>query len=174
MIKAMQFFPGISFAQTIVNSSQGIPSPKLIARIRPRAIGLRTVTPYSISGNVRSSIYRALPVTFSGPSFRCTDFPTKRVSIFGLIADLIALLFPRSKSFQSLLAHQRDHGDRPVGAGPCCLLVNEGVGKANFGGILRGVGKIDAHGPSPINGPQTHRARFAGCVELTVFQFEIR
>src|ERR1700730_14084028 len=43
--------------------------------MRPRAIGLRTVTPYSISGNVTSSTYSACPVTLARPSFLRTGGP---------------------------------------------------------------------------------------------------
>ena len=49
----MQFLPGMSLAVTTVNSSHGSPSPKWMPRIRPRAIGLRTVTPYSMSGQMQ-------------------------------------------------------------------------------------------------------------------------
>src|SRR5687767_11007546 len=49
--------------------------PKVMFVIRPRGLGLRTVAPCSISGNDRSSIYNACPVTFLRPSFRGTDLP---------------------------------------------------------------------------------------------------
>ena len=38
-----------------VNSSQGMPGPKRMSRMRPRGDGLRTVTPCSMPGSVRSS-----------------------------------------------------------------------------------------------------------------------
>ncbi len=41
----MQFFPGISFADTITNSSHAIPGPNLMFLIFPRGIWLRTVAP---------------------------------------------------------------------------------------------------------------------------------
>src|SRR6266481_9288278 len=72
----MQFFPGISFAETITNSSQAIPGPHVIFLIRPRGIRLRTVAPKSIFGRTISSTYWDLPVTLSRPSLRGTDLPT--------------------------------------------------------------------------------------------------
>src|SRR3979411_1051812 len=75
----MQFFPGISFAETITNSSQAIPGPNVIFLIRPRGIWLRTVAPKSIFGRTISSTYWDLPVTLSRPSLRGTDLPTMRL-----------------------------------------------------------------------------------------------
>src|ERR1700685_146745 len=72
----MQFFPRISFADTITNSSQAIPDPKVIFLIRPRGIELRTVAPKSMSVKTISSTYCDLPVTLSRPSLRGTDLPT--------------------------------------------------------------------------------------------------
>src|SRR5450830_653489 len=48
---------------------------KRIPLIRPRAIGLRTVTPCSIPSLLTSSTYRAWPVTFARPSLRRTERP---------------------------------------------------------------------------------------------------
>ena len=42
----MQFFPRISFAETITNSSQAMPGPNVMFLIFPRGIWLRTVAPY--------------------------------------------------------------------------------------------------------------------------------
>src|SRR6202162_2373042 len=49
-----------------------------IERISPRGIVERTVVPWSIPGNDRSSTYRAAPVTLAAPSLRGTLFPTER------------------------------------------------------------------------------------------------
>src|ERR1700687_6079992 len=75
-IKEMQFFPGISFAETITNSSHGMPGPKVIFLIRPRGIWLRTVAPKNMLGRTMSSTYCDLPVTLSRPYLRGTDLPT--------------------------------------------------------------------------------------------------
>src|SRR5260370_5251255 len=75
-MRATQFSSGISCAVTTVNSCQGRPPVNWMFRIRPRATGLRTVTPYSIPGNVRSSTYLASPVTLSRASLRRTGLPT--------------------------------------------------------------------------------------------------
>src|SRR5215469_6477895 len=72
----MQFFPGISLAVTITNSSHGIPAPNVIFLILPRGTRLRTVAPNNMSGIDISSIYCARPVTLSRPSLRGTDLPT--------------------------------------------------------------------------------------------------
>src|SRR5579872_837985 len=74
----MRFFPAISFADTITNSSQAMPGPKLIFLIRPRGIRLRTVAPKSMLGKTISSTYCERPVTLSRPSLRGTDVPTMR------------------------------------------------------------------------------------------------
>src|SRR5713101_3964286 len=71
----------MSFAATMVNSSQSRPPPNVILRILPRGHVLRTVTPCSIPGNRRSSTYRARPVTFSRPSLRGTDRPMQAPSM---------------------------------------------------------------------------------------------
>src|SRR5215472_9355714 len=88
----MQFFPGMSFAETITNSFQGMPAPKLIFLISPRGIRLRTVAPKSIPGSVRSSMYRARPVTLSQPSLRGTDAPTMCSVVTGCCRPTIDLL----------------------------------------------------------------------------------
>src|SRR5208282_4563713 len=75
-MRAMQFAPGISFVETITNSSQAIDAPKVIFLILPRGIELRTVAPYNIPGNDMSSMYCARPVTLSRPSLRGADDPT--------------------------------------------------------------------------------------------------
>src|SRR5256885_887032 len=75
-MSATQFFPGMSFADTITNSSQAIPGPNVIRLILPRGISLRTVAPYNMFGRTISSTYCAWPVTLSRPSFRGTDTPT--------------------------------------------------------------------------------------------------
>src|SRR5579864_9810616 len=74
----MQFFPGISFADTITNSSHAMPGPKVILRIRPRGMWLRTVAPKSIFGRTIAATYCDLPVTLWRPSLRGTDLPTRR------------------------------------------------------------------------------------------------
>src|ERR1700681_1982697 len=79
----MQFFPGMSFADTITNSSQGMPEAKVIFLIRPRGIWLRTVAPKSMSGRTMSSMYCDFPVTLSRPSLRGTDWPTMRSVVIG-------------------------------------------------------------------------------------------
>src|SRR5262249_415581 len=75
-IKAAQFVPGMSLAVTIMNSPHGMPLPKSMPRIRPRAIGERTVALSSIPGKLRSSTYCARPVTLSNPSLRRIGWPT--------------------------------------------------------------------------------------------------
>src|SRR5437762_10276101 len=75
----------MSLAVTITNSSQGILSAKEMFLIRPRGIGLRTVEPYNIPGKLRSSIYKASPVTFLRPSLREIDLPTRDFSFLVLI-----------------------------------------------------------------------------------------
>ena len=74
----MQFFPGISLAETITNSFQGTPESNVIFFIRPRGIWLRTAAPKSMSGRTISSTYCDLPVTLSRPSLRGTDLPMMR------------------------------------------------------------------------------------------------
>src|SRR5687768_6875867 len=44
--------------------------------IAPHGIVERTVAPYHMPGNVRSSMYFAAPVTFASPSLRRTLVPT--------------------------------------------------------------------------------------------------
>src|SRR5688572_5980232 len=44
--------------------------------IAPHGIVERTVAPYHMPGNVRSSMYFAAPVTFASPSLRRTFVPT--------------------------------------------------------------------------------------------------
>src|SRR5262249_60191509 len=57
-----------------------MPAPKWMPRMRPRAAGLRTVTPWIMPGSVRSSTYRAAPVSLARASFRGTALPTKDIS----------------------------------------------------------------------------------------------
>src|SRR5579872_3875999 len=71
----MQFFPGMSLADTITSSSQATPGPNVIFRICPRGIWLRTVAPKNIFGKTISSTYCDFPVTLSRPSLRGTDLP---------------------------------------------------------------------------------------------------
>src|SRR5262245_8695427 len=49
--------------------------------IFPRGIWLRIVLPWSIPSKLRSSIYRAAPVSFSNPSLRKTFCPTAIILI---------------------------------------------------------------------------------------------
>jgi hypothetical protein len=86
----MQFFPGMSFADTSTNSSHAIPGPKLISLIFPRAMLLRTVAPYSMLGTLISSMYRARPLTLSRPSLRGVGVPTMG-SVFKLGPFLLSL-----------------------------------------------------------------------------------
>src|SRR5258708_6391977 len=74
----------MSLAVTIVNSSQGMSPAKEIFLMRPRGTELRTVTPCSIPGKLRSSTYSAWPVTFFRPSLRGIGLPTRVISSVGL------------------------------------------------------------------------------------------
>src|SRR3974390_2408794 len=75
-MRATQFLPGMSFAETMTNSSHGIAGSNVIFLIFPRGMLLRTVAPYNIPGMEMSSMYCARPVTLSRPSLRGTDIPT--------------------------------------------------------------------------------------------------
>src|SRR5215831_15097421 len=86
-MSAMQFFPGISLADTTTYSFQATPGPNLICWILPRAIVLRTVAPYNIPGKTMSSTYCARPVALSRPSFRGTDTPTIGPVVIGMTSD---------------------------------------------------------------------------------------
>ena len=54
------------------------------AVMSPRGTVLRTVTPWIMSGRVKSSAYSAVPSTLPRPSLRGTLFPIQRVSTRGL------------------------------------------------------------------------------------------
>src|SRR5947209_4493741 len=77
MSRAMVLAPGMSLAVTIVNSCQGMPGRNSMLLMRPLAAVERTVAPYSISGNERSSTLVSRPVTFSRPSLRGTEVPIR-------------------------------------------------------------------------------------------------
>ncbi len=76
-ISATTFLPGMSRKSTTVKPSR--PRSCRIDRISPREIVGRTVAPWSIPGNERSSTYRAAPVTLATPSLRGTFLPTAAV-----------------------------------------------------------------------------------------------
>src|SRR5258705_7118737 len=78
----MVFSPGMSAAETMVNSCQGMDGSKLIEVMRPRGIVLRTVAPNHMPGRVMSSTYWARPRTLAAPSLRGGDWPT----IWGVLA----------------------------------------------------------------------------------------
>src|ERR1700754_1879064 len=72
----MVFSPGMSAAETMVNSCQGTDGSKVMDEIRPRGIVLRTVAPNHMPGSVMSSTYWARPMTLATPSLRGGDVPT--------------------------------------------------------------------------------------------------
>src|SRR5260370_6987868 len=72
----MAFSPGMSAAETMVNSCQGMEGSKLIDVMRPRGMVLRTVAPNHMPGRVMSSTYWARPRTLAAPSLRRGDCPT--------------------------------------------------------------------------------------------------
>src|ERR1044072_6191039 len=78
----------MSLAVTMTSSSHGMSPPNTMFVILPRAEGLRTVAPWSISRNDRSSTYSAWPVTFLRPSLRGNDLPMGRCS------DILTGLWP--------------------------------------------------------------------------------
>src|SRR5262245_31604141 len=77
----MTFSPGISEASTRMICDQSKDGSYLMLRIFPCGIVLRTVAPWSIFGKEMSSIYLALPVTFSTPSMRGGELPTKPMPV---------------------------------------------------------------------------------------------
>ena len=68
-ISAMQFFPGISLADTITKSFQLIPGPNVIFLIFPRGIWLRTVAPKIMSGKGNVVDVSRLSGNFVAPFF---------------------------------------------------------------------------------------------------------
>src|SRR6187399_3287481 len=79
----------MSAAVTTTKSSQGTAGSKVMPVMRPRATGLRTVTPWSIPAGATSSTYSAWPVTFARPSLRSTDRPICGPSIGLILACLL-------------------------------------------------------------------------------------
>src|ERR1700733_16039549 len=72
----MVFSPGMSAAETMVYSCQGMAGWKEMEVMRPRGMELRTVAPNHMLGRVMSSMYRARPRTLSLPSLRMGELPT--------------------------------------------------------------------------------------------------
>ena len=50
--------------------------------------------------------------------------------------------------------------------------VDEGVVETDFGGVLGGIGEIDARKTGPVDGAKAHGTGFARSVEFAIFQFE--
>src|SRR5580698_7097994 len=72
----MVFSPGMSAAETMVYSCQGMAGSSLMEEMRPRGMVLRTVAPYHMPGRVMSSTYWARPRTLAAPSLRMGELPT--------------------------------------------------------------------------------------------------
>src|SRR5580704_10651267 len=72
----MVFSPGMSAAETMEYSCQGMAGSKEMEVMRPRGMELRTVAPNHMLGRVMSSTYRARPRTLSLPSLRIGELPT--------------------------------------------------------------------------------------------------
>src|SRR5580692_8779739 len=124
-------------------------------RIRPRATGLRTVTPKIMPGNFRSSTYFARPVTFSRPSLRGTDFPITRVAIKpSSIGGLIRLRHPQMKRFERLFPHHRYQRNFPMSVRPRNFLVYQRIIKPGLRRVRSRVREIDAHWARPIDGAE--------------------
>src|SRR4029077_12929036 len=142
-----------------------------MTRIRPRAAGLRTVTLWSIPGNLRSSTYFARPVTFSRPSLRGTDFPMTRVAIeLASVLGFIRFRFPNAKCFERFLSHHRNHRYLPLRVRPRNFLIDQRIIEPSFGGVRRSIRKIDTRGTSPIDSAQAHRAGLASRINLATLQ----
>ena len=75
-ISATTFLPGMSACWTMVKPDR-VKSERTSTSV-PAGIVDRMVRPWRRPGNVRSSMYRAVPVTFSKPSLRRTLRPTAR------------------------------------------------------------------------------------------------
>src|SRR6266481_2705953 len=148
--------------------------------MRPRAILLRTVTPWIIPGKARSSTYWARPVTLSRPSFRITECPICFSSIRANLApaytrsvpDAIAFLSPLAKWFQRRLTHHRFERYPPLGVRAFQFVVDEGIIEARGRRIARGRAEIHALRSRPVNRPQAHRARFAAGVNFAAGEFK--
>src|SRR5215469_11030731 len=78
----MVFSPGMSAAETMVNSCQAMEGSKVMEVMRPRGMVLRTVAPNHMSGRLMSSTYWVRPRTLAAPSLRGGEWPT----IWGVLA----------------------------------------------------------------------------------------
>ena len=84
------------------------------------------------------------------------------------------MFFPSSKCRQRLFAHHRNHGDLTLGVRLRDFRIDRGIVKADSGGILSEIAKVNFANPSPVDCTETHGAWLAGRVQLTVPQFEAR
>src|SRR5579864_1101921 len=177
----------MSAAVTIVNSLHGMPSPKRMPRMRPRAMLLRTVTPCSSSGKARSSTYRARPVTFPRPSFRRTECPKNFSSMSPgpfkeyaaqaghprfSVPDPVAFSRPFAKRLEPRFPHHRLERNPARAVRALQFFVDEGIVESGFRGIVRGGRKKNPVRPRPVDGAEAHRTGLAARVDLAAGQLK--
>jgi hypothetical protein len=84
------------------------------------------------------------------------------------------MFLPGLKCRQRLLAHHLNHGYLTLGVRLRDFRIDRGIVKADSGGILREIAKVNFANPGPVDCTETHGAGFAGRVQITVPQFEAR
>ena len=52
------------------------------------------------------------------------------------------------------------------------FVINQRIIKADLGRVLRGAGEMNARKTCPINRAEAHRTRFAGRIQLAIFEFK--
>src|ERR1700704_1128643 len=143
---------------------------RLFYESRSKAIPGRSVRAAQVARPKTANPFALNEPTWENRSY-LRGFP-KRESV--LIANSVALPLPLLESGQSLLAHQLDHWNCPLGERNFQLLIDERIVEPNGGRIGSRVSEVNSSRPSPIDGPQAHGAWLAGCINFAAFKVELR
>ena len=92
---------------------------------------------------------------------------------FSSVFYLIVLQLPLAEGLEGFVAHHAMDGDGTVFVWFLYLTVYKVIAKAYAVGILLGIAIEDGAHPCPVEGRQTHGARFARGVADAPFQFEV-
>ena len=77
------------------------------------------------------------------------------------IGNLVRLGYPGTETRERFLAHELSSGNMALRERLFQFAIDEGVVKPDLGRIFGGIGEVEASKAGPIDGAQTHGARFA-------------